>query len=291
MPEQMIKSRGALMLHGTCLMAAATLCAQDAIAAPAAQLAAHRAIYEMRLDKSATSSGIAELTGRMVFEFRGSACEGYTQSMRLVTQVTDRSGGNSLSDMRTSSWEEGSGRMFRFNATTLRNSKVSEVASGNAVVNPDDTLQIELTRPKKDELAVKEPVMFPVQHSLALLSAAKSGRRILQANIYDGSERGQKYFVTTSIVGKRIAPGDKVAKESPEPTRALNTLSSWPVSISYYDAGDKKDDGLPTYQMAFRFFENGVTRDLRIDYGDFSMNGKLADLEFFEEPGCEQPEN
>ena len=35
---------------------------------------------------------------------------------------------------------------------------------------------------------------------------------------------------------------------------------------------------MPEYRIAFKLHENGLTRDLLMDYGDFSMTGKLVDL-------------
>ena len=56
------------------------------------KLAAHRAIYEMTLDDARSASGITGIDGRMVFEFTGSECDGYSLNMRMVTQMTDFAG-------------------------------------------------------------------------------------------------------------------------------------------------------------------------------------------------------
>ena len=54
--------------------------------ASAAQLLApHRAVYDLALDKASDRSGITDITGRMVYEFNGSACEGYTVTFRFMT--------------------------------------------------------------------------------------------------------------------------------------------------------------------------------------------------------------
>ena len=43
----------------------------------------------------------------------------------------------------------------------------------------------------------------------------------------------------------------------------------------------------PIYQIAFQLYDNGITRDLVMDYGDFSMTGKLVDLKVFDKaPEC-----
>ena len=50
-------------------------------------LAPHRAVYDLALDKASDRSGITGITGRMVYEFNGSACEGYTVTFRFVTRI------------------------------------------------------------------------------------------------------------------------------------------------------------------------------------------------------------
>jgi hypothetical protein len=46
---------------------------------------------------------------------------------------------------------------------------------------------------------------------------------------------------------------------------------------------------MPTYRISFKLYENGMTRDLVMDYGDFSMTGTLVDLDLFEAPqNCTQ---
>jgi hypothetical protein len=62
----------------------------------------------------------------------------------------------------------------------------------------------------------------------------------------------------------------------------------WPVSMSYFEESEE-GDALPVYSIAFKLYENGVTRDLTMDYGDFVLQGELAQLEIYEpEPCAEQ---
>ena len=51
--------------------------------------------------------------------------------------------------------------------------------------------------------------------------------------------------------------------------------------MSYF-AEDAEGDGLPVYSIAFKLYENGVTRDLTMDYGDFVLEGRLAQLDIYE---------
>ena len=45
---------------------------------------------------------------------------------------------------------------------------------------------------------------------------------------------------------------------------------------------------MPSYRINFKMYRNGVTRDLKMDYGDFSMTGKLVNLQLFDMPKCKK---
>ncbi len=49
-----------------------------AAAADLAPFAPHRAVYELSLADSTAGSGVSGVSGRMVYELSGSACDGYT---------------------------------------------------------------------------------------------------------------------------------------------------------------------------------------------------------------------
>jgi hypothetical protein len=249
------------------------------------KLTPHRAIYEMTLDDARSASGITGIDGRMVFEFTGSECDGYTLNMRMVTQMTDSQGQTNRTDLRSSTWEQGDGQKFRFQSAQYLNDKLNDVTMGRAMRNtPDTAVEVKLSQPNRAELNLPGQVLFPTQHSLALIGAARGGERIFQAQIYDGSEKGQKVYDTTAFIGKSVPPGSEEALEAAAKEKGLAELVSWPVSIGYFEA--KSGDLTPSYQIDFRLYTNGVSRALVIDYGDFSIQGKLTSLEYLKAGIC-----
>ena len=50
------------------------------------------------------------------------------------------------------------------------------------------------------------------------------------------------------------------------------------MTIAYFNDG-AAGDPTPVYNMSFKLYENGITRDLTMDYGDFALAGKLVQLE------------
>ena len=58
------------------------------------------------------------------------------------------------------------------------------------------------------------------------------------------------------------------------------------MSISYFETGQDKKDAPPTYELTYDFYENGVTSDLAIDYGEFAIRCELKQLTFLPEIAC-----
>jgi len=259
---------------------------QQALAFAASKLVPHRAIYEMTLDQARSASGITGIDGRMVFEFTGSPCDGYSLNMRMVTEMTDSQGQTNLTDLRSSTWEQGDGQKFRFQSAQYLNDKLGDVTMGRAVrATPKETVKVNLSQPSRAELDLPGSIFFPTQHSIALIDKALAGQSVFQARIYDGSEKGRKVYDTTAFIGKLVKPGtDEEKLEAPAKEKKLGELPSWPVSIGYFEP--KSGDLMPSYQIDFRLYENGVSRNLLIDYGDFSIQGTLTSLEYLTPKEC-----
>lgn len=261
-----------------------------AAAGPQAGLAPHRAVYDMSLERSGTSSGISALTGRMVFEIKGDACSGYEQSMRFVTETLDQRGKASVTDQRSTFFEHADRRRFRFRTDQYRNDRLTEKTQGQAVRRKGpDRLAIDIKSPKKKALNIKRPVLFPVEHSIRLLEAARAGDTLFTVDLFDGSEKGERVYATTAAVGPKQPPGVNANLDKAPSASSLDGLAAWPVSLSYFDVdGKKKRDAVPNYELSFLYFENGVSRKLFIDYGSFSMRGKLVKLQMLPQKPCKK---
>ena len=127
--------------------------AAAATAAELVGLAPHRAVYEITLVRSSAGSGVADMSGRMVYELTGSACEGYTQNMRFVTQMVNQGGTAMITDLRSFSWEEGNGSAFASTpASTATRRRPKRPPATPARANGDD-VKVELTKPAKKDLS------------------------------------------------------------------------------------------------------------------------------------------
>lgn len=242
-------------------------------------LVPHRAVYDLELKDAAEKAGIKAMYGRMVYEFTGSACEGYKVDFRFVTE-TEVGEEKRVSDQRSSTFEDVSGGRFEFESRSYTDDRLDKEVQGTAEEKADK-ISVELTSPSEKQVDL-QPSRFPTEHMLEVIRLARSGKHFFEARIFDGSDNGDKAVFTTTVVGSPTAvlPDDPDAKSAGR----LKDEKTWPVTIAYFN--DEKADGLPTYRMSFKLYDNGVSRDLTMDYGDFALSGKLVKLDFLPESKC-----
>ena len=121
------------------------------MAAPPADqvlLAPHRAIYDLKLSKSRGSRGIEAVRGRILYDFSGNACDGYELQFRQVSELDSGEGKAALSDLRSTTWEDGDAKKFRFNSENLFNERQTDAVDGHAERNAK-TVAVSLSKPKE----------------------------------------------------------------------------------------------------------------------------------------------
>jgi hypothetical protein len=275
------------MVSRFALYIATALCASSAAlaeAAPVLPLASHRAAYDISLaDSSGPTRSAAQApisaTGLIAYEFRGSACEGYSSNFRQMTEM-ERSEGDPISmQVNANSFEEGNGKSMRFQIDS-RSVQDTPPVAGTATRGDNDDMRVVLTKPKAQTLEFGHEVMFPTQHIERLIEVAKQGGGPIQARVYDGSDTGAKIFSTMSVIGKEATKPD----EDTETASALSGVRRWPVVISYFN--EAATDAPPEYTLSFDLYENGVSGSLKLDYGAFALRARLRKLEILPTSAC-----
>ncbi|CAN7285076.1 cell envelope integrity EipB family protein [Agrobacterium genomosp. 3] len=255
--------------------------AANALPVAVPDLVAHRAVYDLELKDASDRSGIEGMTGRMVYEFTGSACQGYKTDFRFVTQINTGDAVR-MTDQQTTTFEDLTAKKFTFETKSYTDDKLDKEVQG-AAIDGTDGMKVDLTRPDARQVSLVASE-FPTQHMFQVIEHAKQGKRIFESRIFDGSDDGDESLITSTLVGKSQTPkdGDADAGKAGDFAKA----AFWPVTIAYYN--DKTGtDALPIYRMSFKLYENGITRDLTMDYGDFVLTGKLAKLDILKPETCE----
>ena len=120
----------ALRLAFVALLASPVFASGAGLAA-AVPLIQHRAVYDLKLSDASDSSGITGISGRMVYEIRGSACEGYTVRFRYVTQSDTREA-SQITDQQTTTFEDAEGKSFSFVTKSYTDQNLDKELRGNA---------------------------------------------------------------------------------------------------------------------------------------------------------------
>ena len=271
---------------------AATAAYRPAAAAPPADkvfLAPHRAVYDLKLTKSRGSRGIEAVRGRILYDFSGNACEGYELQFRQVSELDSGEGKTALSDLRSTTWEDGNAKTFRFNSNNRLDDQQTDAVDGHAERNAT-TVAVDLSKPKEKNFTVPVGAVFPTEHMRRIIAAARDGKPILEFPVYDGSETGEKLYSTLTVIGRPIAPGSKPPDDAAAKIPELAKLTRWPVTISYFEQQDATaehtGEQTPVYSISFEIYENGISRALVLDYTDFTIKGEMTSLDLKKPKPC-----
>jgi len=250
----------------------------SAKAAAGAPFLPHQALYELSLVKSRGSNPVNSARGRILYNFSGNSCEGYTSEFRQVSELEVGEGKTMLSDLRSSSWEDGEGKSYRFKVDARTNDADPSAVDGIAE-RSGDHITVKLKQPEAKTFTLDGATVFPTEQIQRIIAAAKEGKSLLELTVYDGSDNGQKVYNTLSVIGQPIAATNQGA--SPDASTSdehMKSLTRWPVTVSYFDREAQKKDGeqTPVYSMAFELYENGVSRKLVLDYNDFVIAGAMG---------------
>jgi hypothetical protein len=277
-----------LLLTAVATALASGLASDWATAAASAAFLPHQALYELNLVKSRGSASIDSARGRILYNFSGSACEGYTSEFRQVSELNSGEGKVTLSDLRSTSWEDAAGKSYRFKIDTRMNDADSSPVDGIAE-RTGDHITVKLTQPATKTFTLDGSTVFPTEQIRRIIAAARDGKSLLELTVYDGSDNGEKVYNTLTVIGQPISGDRTIATPDPSTTNdQMKSLKRWPVTVSYYDRDAKAKDGeqTPVYAMSFELFENGVSRALVLDYNDFVISGALGKFDVKDSKPC-----
>jgi hypothetical protein len=261
----------------TAVLPAAPAAAQQS--APMA-LASHRAVYDLKLSSTRGKRSMNAVRGRILYDFSGNACDGYALQFRQVSELDSGEGKVAVSDLRATSWEDGDGKRLRFHSQNYFDDNLRDKVDGEAE-RAKDGVAVKLTEPDEKKIDLAVDLTFPTEHVRRIIAAARDGKTLLQVSVYDGSDTGEKIYDTLTVIGKALAPDATKPDDATAKEAALAAMTRWPVTISYFDRAAKDSNGeqQPVYAITFELYENGVSRALLLDYGDFVLTGEMTSLE------------
>src|SRR5258706_12008 len=192
--------------------------------------------------------------GKLFVDFSGNSCDGYALQFRQVSELDNGEGKVTLSDLRSTTWEDGAAKKFIFKSQNYVNETLIDSVDGQAE-RQRDNVAVSLTQPAAKTFGVEAGTVFPTDHMRRIIEAAREGKNILELPVYDGSEKGEKVYNTLTVIGPAIAPNERVPADAAAREPALAGLKRWPVTVSYFDR-TARDDQAPVYSIRFGVYQN-----------------------------------
>ncbi|MFO1034566.1 MAG: DUF1849 family protein [Hyphomicrobiales bacterium] len=241
----------------------------------------HRAYYDLEVKRIDGNADISTIRGRLAYEITGSTCDGFSVNYRLANRVQYKEGTARVIDTQLTSYESGDGLQLDMTQkqfvdaemkeeTRIKVNKDAEGTTGKGLLTKTDTKTFETVA----------AALFPTRYQVKLVEAAEQGKSYDEQVIYDGSNE-DKSLKAVSFIG----PKKPMSGVPEEQAKALGSMDSWPVTVSYFPLDDKAD-GNPVYTASFNMLDNGISTDLVLDYGSYALTGKLTKLEMLKPETC-----
>lgn len=249
-----------------------------ATAASAGEIAPHRALYSISLSRASGDAGVTGASGTMAYQW-GEVCDGWTveQRYRLKMGYSESPDVTIASNFVT--WEGKDGLRYRFQQKESRTGSDDEEVKGTAKLDgPDKGGTVDFDKPADKNIKLPPGTLFPSAHTIMLIQKAEAGENFVSKQVFDGAT-AESAVLVTAVIGAKVEPDAELAKKSP-----LLNRPGWRVRLAFFPADQKADK--PEYELAMVLLDNGISRDMTIDYGDYAIRAKLDDIEPLQKPGC-----
>lgn len=246
--------------------------------ADAGAISPHRALYDLSLASSRASGGVVGVQGRMLFEW-GDTCDGWTvqQRYRMLLSQAQEDQVEIVSSL--ASWESKDGLRYRFTLKKKRGDEPEEEVRGSARLEGQGRRGVaRFTRPEETRIDLPRGTIFPSAHTIEVIRRAEAKEHFFARRVFDGSEV-EKPVDVTAFIGPAL----------PRPAGAGNAKGlldrpGWKVRLAFFPAAAKNP--LPDYEIGLDLLDNGVSSEMLIDYGDFTVRARLKDVEPLRGGGC-----
>lgn len=252
-----------------------------AFADGAAEILPHRAGYELTLKSARSGSGVIDVTGVLSYDWTDS-CDGWVIEQRYVLQVVRGDGPVVEISASYANWESKDGLRYRFYVKRSRGAEedeqITEVQGDARLEGPGQGGIARFEKPEKQQIKLKKGTLFPTAHTLLLIKQAQAGEKFDRHPVFDGAEVEGPSAMTSFLLPQRAEPpGGK-------PPMLTEAQPVWPATIAVFSGAETVET--PSFEMTIYLQKNGVVPELVMDYGDFTVHGRMKLFEKLKKPEC-----
>jgi len=273
-PARILHKHIALCILGVCFLSCPSN-AKPLDRATLAGLKPHKALYDVKLFSRKSSARIANITGKVAYEWHPE-CDAWTtsQQFNMTYEYFEMPPVRIKSDFST--YESFDGTIFNYTSQKKQQGRVFEEIRGNAgQIGSNEDLTAIYTIPKDLVINLTDDTLFPIAHTLDVLDKIKAGKKFYNATVFDGSDEEGATYINSFIGGPAVYEIPEIHKNHID-NELINT-KSWSIRLAFFP--QNKLEEVADYEMSIIFHENGVISDMIIDYENFSVTQKLVALD------------
>lgn len=229
------------------------------------ELTGQKALYTLSLAK-VRGHAVTGAVGRLSFDVTRT-CKGFAVGQRLTLLVRNGDGTLSRTVSNYETWESLNGHRFSFLLRQTEDGKARTELKGTARMTAKGGA-VHYLVPAGRTATLPQATLFPMAHTRALLRAAAAGKPFIDPPLFDGTSPHGAEHSFVAILGWHQPKAERF--------KSLSGLPSTSVDIGFFPRTAKDDT--PDFRTEARYFTNGVARDVRLDFGDFVLRGRLIGL-------------
>jgi hypothetical protein len=251
--------------------------------ARAVDIAPHRALYSMSLASAKQDSGIVGVDGTMSFQW-GETCDAWTVEQRYKMTMHYAEDSEVVLASSFVTVETKNGQHYRFWERKLKDGEPEEEVRGQAsLAGPGLGGKAEFSKPEARTIDLPRGVLFPTAHTILLIERAAAGDNFVSRKVFDGASEDTAVDVTAVIGSVQTAEAGAAEAKLKSP---LLTRPSWRTRLAFFPPDGAPDPDKPEYEIGMRLLNNGISRDMLLDYGDFAVRAILDEIEPLPKPNC-----
>lgn len=238
-------------------------------------LVSHQAEYKLTASQI-RDGNITNALGNMSFELRD-GCTGWATHQKMNLLTATRTGEITTTISNSAYWENKDGRLFSFVNLLQQGALPPKVTGGKAFMTTKGGYVV-FDTPAPLFIKLPPNTLFPTSHTLALLgqSAHTASGKPISLTLFDGTtpEAGVKTYITFL----------KAHKSTFATPASLKNIPIREADITYYPANPEAL--LPEYKTHTQYLENGIARELDLEFPTFTVHASLQKLILLKSSSC-----
>ncbi len=247
----------------------------DLGSAQSAQLLSHKATYTLKIQNIKENSFLEGGQGQTYFEILQS-CHGWNikEDYVIIYQLPNEKTANSFSSYSTFENFLGTNHSFELNEKSQFG---GEKSYQGFIEKNKRNISGSIINNSIKKITFNKDVLFPIEHLLELIKAAKRGEKILTKKVFFGNEDEEFIKIVSAFIGQ-------IRNSKSEEIEYSQDKKIWPIKVAFYK--EKSQQEKPDYEIYLEIDKFGVVHSYKVDYGNFEIKALLKKFQVLPTAKC-----